>query len=245
MSLLSTKKRSGRAQQTSCKQCGICCTKGGAALHEGDRSLLRRGGIPFRDLITIRRGEFAHNPLVDKVQPTTTEIVKLRGTAGEWTCCYYDPLARTCSIYENRPLACRALKCWDPEESLGLVERDLLSRLDILEGEEQMQELVRAHESTCLLPDFASLARALQQDPKGTVAELETFINRDLSFRNQAVEHSKIVLKEELFLFGRPLFQLVQPFGLQVYQSGDCLRLQWGGKSWKKSNNGASSIKSG
>jgi Fe-S-cluster containining protein len=227
MGLLPVTERKIKGQQTSCMQCGICCTKGGAALHGEDLFLLRQGLIPRQDLITIRRGEFAYNPLTDKVQATKTEIVKLRGTGGEWTCCYYDPLTRSCSIYKNRPLACRALKCWDSQKSLALVETDLLSRLDILEEEELLQELVRTHNNTCPLPDFTSLPLTLQENTERTVTELETLINRDLRFRNKAVEESELVLKEELFLFGRPLFQLVQSFDLHVFQSGNCLRLQW------------------
>lgn len=234
MRLLSATARKNRGRQTSCKQCGICCSKGGAALHEDDLFLLREGLIPRRDLITIRRGEFAHNPRTDKVQATKAEIVKLRGTGSDWTCCYYDSVTQGCSIYEKRPLACRALKCWDPEKSLALVETDLLSRLDILEEDDPLRELVRAHNRSCPLPDFASLSLALAEDSEQTIAELEALVNADLNFRNKAVEDSEIVLREELFLLGRPLFQLVQLFGLHVFQSGNCLRLQW--RSAKEKN---------
>ncbi len=218
------------SRQTSCKQCGICCSKGGAALHSEDLLLVQQGLIPRQNLITIRKGEFAHNPITDKVQVTQAEIVKLRGTGREWTCCYYDPDSTGCTIYENRPLACRILKCWDPGESLALVETDLLSRLDILEGDESLQELVSKHESSCPLPDFTLLAKALTEEQANVVAELEVLVNADLTFRNQAVESSELVLNEELFLFGRPLFQVLQSFGLQVFQSRNCLRLQWARK---------------
>jgi Fe-S-cluster containining protein len=214
--------------QTSCKQCGVCCTNGGAALHGGDISLLQQGLIPRSDLITIRKGEFAHNPVSGKVQATKDEIVKLRGTGGEWTCCYYDAASKGCTIYENRPLACSTLKCWDPEESLKLVETDLLSRLDILTGEDSLQDLVREYERKCPLPDFNSLAHKLINQAQETIALLEEFVNADLDFRNHAVAQSNTVLQEEMFLFGRPLFQLLQPFGLDIVQTGTrlCLRMR-------------------
>ena len=218
------------AQQTACKQCGICCTKGGAALHGPDLSILRRNLIPRKDLITLRKGEFAHNPVTNKVQATTAEIVKLRGTGGEWTCCYYDPKTCGCNIYANRPLACRTLKCWDPEESLALVESDLLSRFDILEGEKELQELVDRYEEVCPLPDFNALALSVRRDPEKCIAELEMQVNADIEFRDHAVKDSTMVLEEELFLFGRPMFQLLQPFGFAVFQSGKLLRMQWKGK---------------
>ncbi len=112
-------------KQTSCKQCGICCTKGGPALHSADLDLFRQGLIPYSDLITIRKGEFAYNPVTERLQATQNEIVKLKGSGGEWTCCYYDSKSKGCTIYDNRPMACGVLQCWNPEASLALVEKDL------------------------------------------------------------------------------------------------------------------------
>jgi len=217
-------------KQTACRQCGICCTNGGAALHGSDLEILRRNLLPRKDLITLRRGEFAHNPVTNKVQATAAEIVKLRGTGGEWTCCYYDPATCGCTIYANRPLACRTLKCWDPEKSLALVETDLLSRIDILEGEKELQNLVSRYEEACPLPDFNALALDIRRDPDKCIAELEKQVNADIEFRDRAVKDSTKVSEEEIFLFGRPLFQLLQPFGFAVFQSGKLLRLQWKGK---------------
>jgi Fe-S-cluster containining protein len=212
--------------QTSCRQCGICCTNGGAALHCGDIFLLQQGLIPRRDLITIRKGEFAHNPVNDKVQATKDEIVKLRGTGREWTCCYYDPVVKGCTIYDNRPVACSTLKCWDPKESLKLVETDLLSRLDIFTGDDSSQDLVREYESECPLPDFNSLSLDLSHQAPGLIAQLEESVNSDLEFRNHAVALADSVLQDEMFLFGRPLFQLLHPFGLDVLQTGTRLNLR-------------------
>ncbi|MCF8057255.1 MAG: YkgJ family cysteine cluster protein [Desulfocapsa sp.] len=223
-----TSNTSGK-EQTACKQCGICCTKGGAALHRTDISILRKKLIPRRDLITLRKGEFAHNPVSDKVQATSTEIVKLRGTNGEWTCCYYNPSTCGCTIYAHRPLACRTLRCWDPQESLALVETDLLSRMNILDGEKVLQELVIQYEEACPLPDFNVLSLDIRRQPEKSIAALEDQINADVRFRDRAVQDSTTVAQEELFLFGRPLFQLLHPFGFTVFQSGNVLRLQWKG----------------
>ncbi len=211
--------------QTSCRQCGICCTKGGAALHSGDLSLLRDEKIPLRDLITIRKGEFAFNPVTDRVQATQKEIVKLRGSGREWTCCYYDVDSRMCTIYDRRPLACHALRCWDPGDSLALVESDLLSRDEILADNESMQKLVKEYETACPLPDFTSLSQKIENLTTITVDAFEQSVNSDLEYRNRVVQESVEVLQNELFLFGRPLFQLLQSFGFNVSQSGSRLRL--------------------
>ncbi len=214
--------------QTSCKQCGTCCTKGGAALHSEDLILVRKGNVLRSDCITLRKGEFAHNPVTEKIEAIPREIIKLRGTGGEWACCYLDLNDMSCRIYKNRPLACRTLKCWDPNESLKLAGRDLLSREMILQNETQLLELVMEYEQEFLLPDFIMLPENLKTDKEKMTQILEKMINSDLVFRDKQVQQSSLVAKEELFLFGRPLFQLLQPFGLNVFQKGDhlCLKIQ-------------------
>lgn len=188
--------------------------------------MLHYGKIPRKDLITIRKGEFAYNPLTEKVQATKNEIVKLCGIGREWTCCYFDVQSRGCTIYDDRPLACRALKCWEPEASLNLVESDLLSRFDILEHDLFLQDLVTKYEADISLPDFDQLSRKLLKQDNNSFTDLEKLINQDLEFRNRAVQQSSVILQEEMFLFGRPVFQLLQSFGLLVIQSGNRLRLQ-------------------
>ncbi len=225
MSIVKSEKQSGE-KQSSCKQCGICCVKGGAALHSVDIDLLEDGGIPRRDLITLRKGEFAWNPVPNKVEAIATEIIKLRGTGQEWTCLYLDAASKGCNIYENRPIACRTLKCWDPEESLALIGNDLLSRRVVLQNEAMLLELVEGYEREHPLPDFISLQSKLERNPKGLLDDLQNAVNEDLAFRDAQVQHSATVASEELFLFGRPLFQLLSPFGIEVFQEGNRLCLQ-------------------
>lgn len=213
-------------KQTSCKQCGICCTKGGAALHSDDINLIKKGHIPLKNLVTIRKGEFAFNPVADKVQATGKEIVKLRGKGGEWTCCYYDPKSKGCTIYDNRPMACSILKCWDPVESLALVETDLLSRLELVDDDQSLTELIEEYERICPLLDYENLLKNLQERADTIITDLEELVNRDLQFRNRVVATSPKILEAEMFLFGRPLFQILQPFGILVKQHGNRLQLQ-------------------
>ena len=213
-------------QQTSCKQCGICCTKGGPALHSDDLDLFKKGLIPYSDLITIRKGEFAYNPVTKKLQATQKEIVKLKGSGGEWTCCYYDPQSRGCKIYEYRPMACGVLQCWNPEASLALVEKDLLSSLQIVAVDQSLMELISEYELECPLPNFENFASDLLEDPKILISGLENLMNCDIDFRNGAIARLPAVLQDEMFLFGRPLFQMLQSFGLLVSQKGNRLYLK-------------------
>ncbi len=111
-----------------CRRCGTCCRNGGPALHREDIALLRRGSISHADLITIRIGEPAYSPLVDRVEPSAFELVKVAGTAASWTCRFFSAADNRCLIYENRPLECRLLNCREPEPLLAVIGRDTLVR---------------------------------------------------------------------------------------------------------------------
>ncbi len=214
-----------REKQTECLCCGICCQKGGPALHGQDLALVRGGQLPLGDLITIRRGELAYNPLSDRIEPVLAELVKIRGTGQDWCCCYYDPASKGCSIYGSRPVACGVLKCWQPEETLALVGQDLLRRLDILEEGDLLRPLVQEHERLCSCPDMRAVEKNLIDPTENVLRSLETQVNTDLAFRDRMVREFNLSLTEELFLFGRPLFQLLQPFGVAVSESPQGLRL--------------------
>jgi Fe-S-cluster containining protein len=212
-------------QQTECKRCGICCQKGGPALHIPDLALVQSGKIPPGDLITIRRGELAHNPLTDRVEPVVAEVVKIRGIGREWSCCYYDPASKGCSIYGKRPMACGVLECWNPVETLALVGQDLLSRLDILGPDDPFRSLVLEYEQLCPCPDMGEVEKDLADQAGNGLPALEAKVNTDLAFRDRVVRELNLSLTYELFLFGRPLFQLLQALGVRVSESPHGLKL--------------------
>jgi len=187
--------------------------------------LLRGGYLPMANLITIRRGELAHNPLSGIIEPILSELVKIRGTGQEWCCWYYEPASKGCSIYGNRPLACGILKCWQPEETLALVGKDLLSRLDILDDDDPLHPLVLEHERLCPCPDIGDVEKTLSKQAGNILPSLEDQVNIDLAFRDTVVKEFNLPLSLELFLFGRPLFQLLQAFGVAVSESPQGLRL--------------------
>lgn len=218
-------KREQREQQTECLRCGICCQKGGPALHGPDLALVRGGHLPWKNLITIRRGELAYSPLADRIEPVLQELVKIRGIGQEWCCCYYVPASKGCSIYGSRPMACGVLKCWQPEEAMALVGQDLLGRLDILEEGDLLRPLVQEHERLCPCPDMREVEKSLAGQDEKNLRSLEMQVTADLSFRDRVVREFNLSLASELFLFGRPLFQLLQAFGVGVSESPQGLRL--------------------
>jgi Fe-S-cluster containining protein len=212
--------------QVTCKKCGNCCKKGGPALHIQDLELIRSGKIPISSLITIRKGELVHNPLAGKIQPVSVELVKIVGTGRLWDCCYYNEDSG-CTVYSDRPHACRILKCWDTTEILHLVEKDTLSRMDILNADDPLIPVIMEHERLCPCDDLRFI-----QDNFGRLTtqyknEVEKRVRSDLRFRTRVTGDFQLKVSEELFYFGRPLFQLLEPLGIRISESITGVHLVW------------------
>jgi len=214
-------------EQTGCSKCGNCCKQGGPALHIQDLELVRNGKIPVSSLITIRKGELAYNPLAEKIQPVTVELVKLVGTGRQWDCCYYDENLG-CTIYEDRPYACRVLKCWDTGEILDLVETDTLSRFDILDKDDPLIPVIQEHERLCPCDDLGFIQENLGRLPDEKKNELEKRVRNDLRFRTRVIADFELKVNEELFYFGRPFFQLLQQLGVRISESSTGIHFNWG-----------------
>ncbi|KAB2890015.1 MAG: YkgJ family cysteine cluster protein [Desulfobulbaceae bacterium] len=215
------------AGQAACRRCGACCLSGGPALHAADLPLLDRGAIPREHLITVRRGELADNPVAGRVQATRVELVKIAGSGREWRCFYYDEEGKGCRIYGQRPLACEELKCWDTAAILALVEKDVLSRLDIVGADEPLRPLIVAHEDQCPVPDLQRLAARLREIDPAEREALQQLVARDLAFRDRVVRQLGLTLGLELFAFGRPIFQLLAPLGIRAAMTAAGPVLQW------------------
>lgn len=215
--------------KTECDKCGTCCEKGGPALHIEDRELLASGIIGLGDLVTIRRGEMVVQ--LDSGRPETTEVelIKLQGRDQQWCCRFLDPATRTCTIYEQRPQVCRLMKCWDPEEARQLAGKKLLSRFDLIPENDPLLPLIRLHDQQCALPDMVEIAAQLGQEGQRNriLAELKGMVEKDLLLRTFAIDQHQLSLPLELFYFGRPLFQLLQPLGVRVMETADGITLQY------------------
>ena len=218
------------AEPTSqCKQCGTCCRKGGPALHQEDREILRTGQIELKHLVTIRKGEMAFSPLTDTPQAIDRELIKTAGSNSDWTCCFYNEQTSGCTIYESRPLECRLLQCWDTAPLEAVINKDTLSRTDIIESDDPILEFIKAHEQACPCSRVTSLAAGLSKSAAGEsiLAELTELVRLDLQIRARAVTAFNIPVAVELFYFGRPVFVLLSPYGIKIHedQAGIHLRL--------------------
>lgn len=214
--------------KSACDCCGTCCRKGGPALHTADLELVQSHLLCFGDLITIRRGEYVLHPVTDEPQPAEKEFLKIQGREGEWCCTFLDSKSSTCTIYTTRPLACRLLRCWDPDELLEITGKELINRFDLVSESNPMFHLMKMHEKSCPVPDIASLQGQLSEIKQRDEAltALTGMVNHDLQIRSGAVRKFQLSVADELFYFGRPIFQLLVPAGISMEESPQGLILQ-------------------
>lgn len=213
--------------QEECRRCGTCCKNGGPSLHTSDIELIEKGIISLEMLITIRKGEYVHNPLLNAIVPTQLEFVKLKGRGQEWCCLNFDTLKNECNIYSNRPVACRKLKCWDTDAIQEIMEKDTLSRKNIIGVSDPMLKVIDDYEAQFPCPDFEKLRSGLDGSSENRVLELQELINEELRYRTGCVKEHNLPLALELFYLGRPLFQLVQAVGGKVVERRGRLDLTW------------------
>ena len=178
-------------------------------------------------LITLRKGELARNPATGKLVALTAELIKLKGVGRDWNCCYFDRNEKRCTVYEHRPRACTVLKCWEPEALLAMVEKDTLTRFDILSDDDPIRNHISDHDHRYPCPDMAGLLATTGNVPAEIRVELQELVNGDLRFRVGLVKEFNLKLSDELFYFGRPIFQLLQPLGARITENPAGVRLNW------------------
>jgi len=203
---------------TRCVRCGTCCKKGGPSLHLEDKKILLAGHIGRESLITIRQGDLAFFPLSKRPEPIEKELVKIAGKGKGWVCCFYDEEEASCTIYAHRPLECRLLKCWDTAQLLSVIGKDTMTRADILSEDDPIMEFIEAHEKECsvrMAEDLISVLLEKNDDPD-SFAKLNALVHHDLDMRSRAISKFGLSLEAELFIFGRPLFKVLNSRGFQL-----------------------------
>ncbi|RTZ99493.1 MAG: YkgJ family cysteine cluster protein [Deltaproteobacteria bacterium] len=189
-----------------CQRCGTCCQKGGPALHKEDAPLIEQGAILTKNLFTLRKGEMAVDNVRGYAAPLEAEIIKIKGQGRSWACCFYDPIAHTCGIYDARPVECRVLACWNTADIERMYAKDRLKRQDLLGTISGLWEVVQAHEQRCAYRDIEKLAARLKEGAHTDArAELNEMVAYDRHLRSLTVEKSGIDPAMLDFLFGRPL----------------------------------------
>ena len=211
---------------SECARCGICCEKGGPGFHIEDRMLIEKGKIPSKFLYTIRKGELARDNVKGCLMPVESDIIKIKGKEGSWMCIFFDEIDKGCTIYIDRPLECRALKCWDTRELEQCYASARLTRKDLVSEVDGLWDLIAEHQVRC---DYEKI-RQLIKDLTGVKSsparrELMEIIRYDVEIRNLVVSKGGLDADMLDFLFGRPLAQTLGNYGIKIHQEGTKIRL--------------------
>ena len=208
-----------------CRRCGTCCRKGGPTLHLEDLRLLDEGILPPSHLFTIRAGEPVHDNIRGGIHPVEEDLVKIRGAGDTWACIYYDEARKGCRIYENRPLECRVLKCWDTAEIEAVYVRDRFSRRLLLNGAKQLWELIEDHQTRCDYAEISTLLNDLRRRDPQADRLLREKVLYDIHLRVLVVERGLAAMEMTPFLFGRPLVETLKPLGVVCQTTDGFLKL--------------------
>ncbi len=216
--------KSSDTEQKICGRCGTCCIKGGPSLHLEDKELVQTGKIPLSKLVTLRKGEMASDNVSGGIKPLGAELIKIKGRGGSWACRFFDPGAKGCTIYENRPVECAAMQCWDTTGIAAIYDKDRITRKDLIGTVEGLWELVEDHEERCSWDEINRLAEEAVGNDDPRMTKIMEMINYDHSLRNVIVEKGmdKGMLE---FLLGRPLASAVESLGMTIVKDGERYRL--------------------
>jgi len=186
--------------------------------------LLIASHLVLAQLITVRRGEMVVWPGAVTQTPARVELVKLQGRGGDWRCLFYARQTSGCAIYANRPLECRLFQCWAPDPLNRIIGQGTFTRTDLLHPDDPVREFILRQEVQCPANRIKELAPHAQPD-SAALRELENLVRIDLLIRAQAMGRLGIAPKLELFLFGRPYFIMLAPFGIAARETNTGMRL--------------------
>lgn len=197
----------------TCSRCGICCRKGGPALHHAEMELLEI--LPLKDLVCLRPGEPAFDPRSGAVRPLTTELIKIRGKGDFWECLYY---AGGCSIYAHRPLECRALSCRRTDSLFSVMETPTLTRAHFIGKDSALSACIAEHEARFPVDRCLSLLSGSAVTVSG---ELDGILRAELAFRS-ALAEAVAAADEDLWVYlGRPLWLVLRPMSPALGRYGN------------------------
>lgn len=157
-------------------------------------------------LITYRQGEPAWDPLKQEMMALPCEMIKIRSVEGGKTCLLYNSDAASCSIYEDRPLECHVLKCWDTREIESLFLKDLLDRRLLFKNSGTLLQLVDAYEKAIPVEDILFFCNASihgsAEDRARAFDHMKRVADVDGKFRKKAAETLGLGKDDLPFYFG-------------------------------------------
>ncbi len=201
---------------TKCARCGICCNKGGPAFHVEDKPILEKGVIPLKFLFTMRKGEPVNDNLQDSIISADSDIIKIKSRKDSTACIFFDAAENRCRIYQNRPLECKVLKCWDIREIKEVYSKNRITRKDLLSEVEPLWDLVETHHRFCSYDKIRSLSDDINAGDKNAIEQINEIIGYDTHIRGLVAEKGGVEPEITDFLFGRPLLKTIGMLGIKI-----------------------------
>jgi len=199
--------------------------KGGPTLHEDDAILFTKGTLEKTHVYTLRKGEVVRN-IDDTLMVLEREMIKIKGQGEAWSCTFYDEDKSSCKIYQDRPVECRALKCWDLQELKEVMARSCLQRRDLINPDDGILKIIGAHEQRCAYEMLEAAVLELKRpDSHKAVEKILDLLQYDHYMRPFLAEKLNVDPNAMDFFFGRPLTTTIRMFGLCVKQKGDSFLL--------------------
>jgi len=194
-----------------CKRCGTCCKKGGPSFHEQDKDLVEKGIILLKDIYTIRKGEPVNDNVKMRIINTESDIIKIKSRKGTTVCIFFDEPNCCCKIYENRPLECSILTCWDTRAIERIYSKNRLTRKDLVNKITGLWDLIDDHQNRCSYETITSLINSVNRDNNNeAVQAIQDIVGYDTHIRHLIVEKMGINHEMTDFLFGRPLETIIK-----------------------------------
>jgi Fe-S-cluster containining protein len=211
-----------KTKQKECIRCGTCCKKGGPSFHLEDKILIEKGIIPSKYIYTIRKGERSYDNVKECFLPASSDILKLKGQKGSWTCIFFNETINNCTIYEHRPMECKVLKCWDTREIEKVYAKNRLTRQDLISSVEGLWKLVEGHQERCsydMLAFFIDSLKTVKKDE--ALKGILEIIDYDIKIRDLVVQEAGLEPNLTDFLFGRPITETIKIYGLKIIEEED------------------------
>jgi Fe-S-cluster containining protein len=176
--------------------------------------LIKDGGIQTSSLITVRRGEFVRDTVKGGIAVIEEEIVKFREHK-DGGCVFYEKEAERCTVYDRRPLECKALQCWNTAHFMEVYREPTAIRKDVV-SKGVLLGLIEKHDERCSYAALHEHVQAIQERGEEAIDAIIDLMRFDYELRPFVAEKLGIPMEEMDFYFGRPLFQTVVMFGLKV-----------------------------
>jgi len=205
--------------RTECIRCGECCLRSSPSLQVEDIPRVLEGPIQRSDLYTVRVGELIWDNIEGRLERTKREIVKIRERKSGG-CRFYDEAGKRCAIYDHRPVQCAAMTCWDDAEFMRVFAGPKAGRTDLIQ-DRNLIRLIKAHEERCGYVQLDRHVQAIEESGEQAVEAILGLLRFDHDIRVLTSDKLGLGPEDLDLVYGRPLYETIVMFGLQVVREPD------------------------